>query len=258
MFEHFRPHRTSSRPESSQEIRLRRNPKHNKITGKVGKLKISHISGTLKSDMYDICTSQNKTAYGILHGNATIVFIKPGLGGSIYGYKNKYLLIAKKLNERYGCTVICSENNGNMDFGNDMTFVKKYAVDHHIPDFKIYFFGHSNGALQGMCEAFKFAQIKRLLLINTPLMINPHKTIPGIKNFNGEKMYLVFGSEDPSYSLLQLYSQLESEKVQIDIYRGADHHFKDALDLFMTLPEKYLFFDTFESNKSSLPIQPFL
>ena len=48
--------------------------------------------------------------YGIIHGNNTIVFIKVGLKGSIYGYKNKYLRIAKKLNKEHGCTVIVASN----------------------------------------------------------------------------------------------------------------------------------------------------
>ena len=191
--------------------------------------------------MYDICTRQNETTYGILHGNETIVFIKPGLGGSIYGYENKYLRIAERLNDKHGCTVITASNDGKRPFSEDMEFVKGYAQKHELADYVIYFLGHSNGALQGLCEASKFSEIKRLLLINAPLMMNPHKTIPGIKNFNGEKMILVFGSEDPSYSLLKLYSELESEKVQIDIYKGADHHFTGALDLFISLPEKYLF-----------------
>lgn len=55
--------------------------------------------------------------YGIIHGNNTIVFIKVGLKGSIYGYKNKYLRIAKKLNKEHGCTVIVASNpNGYLVF----------------------------------------------------------------------------------------------------------------------------------------------
>ncbi len=68
--------------------------------------------------------------YGIIHGNKTIVFIKVGLKGSIYGYKDKYPLIAKNLNENHGCTVIVSSNpNGyDDDFEDEMNFVDEYAI----------------------------------------------------------------------------------------------------------------------------------
>ena len=48
--------------------------------------------------MYELVIGKNNHTYGIIRGNETIVFIKPGLGGSIYGYENKYFKIKKKLN----------------------------------------------------------------------------------------------------------------------------------------------------------------
>ena len=48
--------------------------------------------------------------YGIIKGNGTIVFIKAGQDGSMYGYQNKYLKIADNINKKFGYTVICSSN----------------------------------------------------------------------------------------------------------------------------------------------------
>ena len=48
--------------------------------------------------------------YGIVNGNNTIVFIKAGQDGSLYGYQDKYIKMAKRLNQKYGCSVICSSN----------------------------------------------------------------------------------------------------------------------------------------------------
>ena len=48
--------------------------------------------------------------YGIVNGNNTIVFIKVGQDGSIFGYQNKYLDIAFELNRKHGYTVIVSSN----------------------------------------------------------------------------------------------------------------------------------------------------
>ena len=42
-------------------------------------------------------TTKNALEYGIIHGNNTVVFIKVGLKGSIYGYNDKYPVMAKNL-----------------------------------------------------------------------------------------------------------------------------------------------------------------
>ena len=191
--------------------------------------------------MYELVIGKNNHTYGIIRGNETIVFIKPGLGGSIYGYENKYFRISEKLNDTFNCTVIVSPNEKKVDFETEMEFIKEYVTHNNLADYQIYYFGHSNGALIGMCNAYKYSQIKRLLLINAPLCINPQKTIDGIKMFAGEKMVLVFGDKDPSFHFVKLFSELSNEKVRFEIIPEADHNFKNKLELFMSLPEKYLF-----------------
>lgn len=181
--------------------------------------------------------------YGIIHGNNTIVFIKSGMNGTYYGYNNKYLKIAKTLNRKHGCTVITASNpNGYLDdFESEMKSLKAYAHYHNWDDYQIYYMGHSNGANLGMIHAYKFPEIKKLVCINGPLMIDPNKLIPGIKGFAEEKMNLIYGSKDPSFNMLKLYSELESDKVQIVQVHGADHNFRGCLDLFIALPG-FLFF----------------
>ena len=191
--------------------------------------------------MYELITGKNTLNYGTIPGNETIIFIKPGLGGTIYGYENKYLQIAEYLNKKFNCTVITSPNDKKTDFDSEMDFIKEYAAQHSFVDHRIYYFGHSNGALIGMCEAYKYAEIKRLLLINAPLCMNPHKTIEGIKKFNGERMFLLFGDKDPSFHFVKQFSELANEKVRFEIIHDADHYFTNKLELFMSLPEKYFF-----------------
>ena len=194
--------------------------------------------------MYELLTANNGLTYGVICGNETFVFIKPGLSGSIYGYENKYLKIAERLNQKYSCTIIASPNENKTNFSAEMDFLNEYAVQHNLQNFQIYYFGFSNGALIGMSEAFKYPRIKRLLLINAPLCINMLKSIEGIRKFTGEKMTLLFGSKDPSYDLAKMFTELESEKVAVKIVPDADHNFTGALDLFISLPEKYLFGQT--------------
>ena len=60
----------------------------------------------IKKEFKDIAIIE----YGIVEGNNTIVFIKAGQNGSLYGYQNKYVRMANNLNKKYGCSVICSSN----------------------------------------------------------------------------------------------------------------------------------------------------
>ena len=170
--------------------------------------------------MYELINAGNGLTYGVIHGSSTVVFVKPGLSGSIYGYENKYLKIAELLNQKYGCTVIVSPNDKKTDFSGEMDFLKEYAAQHKIENYQVYYFGFSNGALIGMSEAHKYSEIKRVLLVNAPLCINIVKSIDGIRKFSGEKMTLLFGSNDPSYDLAKMFTELESEKVHIEILPG--------------------------------------
>ena len=119
--------------------------------------------------------------YGIIDGNNTIVFIKAGLEGSCYGYENKYVRIGRMLNEKHGCSIIASSNplGYENDFVAEMDFVRNYAQIQRFDSYQIYFFGHSNGAALGIINAYQFAEIKKLVCINAPLMINPHLLLRG-------------------------------------------------------------------------------
>ena len=67
--------------------------------------------------------------YGVIKGSKDVFFIKTGVSGSIYGYQNKYLKIAKRINYKYGLTVIVANNSSDVtlenDFNNCTKFYKK-------------------------------------------------------------------------------------------------------------------------------------
>lgn len=180
--------------------------------------------------------------YGIIEGNETIVFIKAGQDGSMYGYQNKYLKIAENINKKYGYTVICSSNpfDGTNPLNNAMEVIENYCKEKNFRDYKIFYMGNSNGALIGAWYGINYPKIKRMLLINGPLMYNWHKTKEGIQKFSGEKMVLVYGSLDQSFRYTELIKPLENEIVKLEIIEGQDHHFsKNSFD-FKDLPEQFL------------------
>ena len=181
--------------------------------------------------------------YGIIHGNNTIVFIKVGFRGSIYGYKHKYIRIAKNLHEQYGCTVIVSSNpNGYTDyFEGEMKSIKAYAYYHHFENYQVYFMGHSAGAIIGLMHAYKYPVIKKVLLINPPLKFMKQEAInnlikEGITNYDKGIINVVLGSKD--YSVRETKSIVAEHqlRLKLNVIKGADHNFKGKLKLFMELP----------------------
>ena len=179
--------------------------------------------------------------YGIIEGNNLIIFIKSGQNGSLYGYQNKYIRMAKRLNKKYGCSVICSSNpfDGENPLDDAMNIIKEYAK--RFDDYKIYYLGYSNGALIGAWFGTKYPKIKRMVLVNPPLMFNYYKTKEGTLSFKGESINYVFGEYDQSIGYVGLLKSLENDKIKVFIEEGQDHHFSKSEEGFQQIPEKYLF-----------------
>ena len=179
--------------------------------------------------------------YGIINGNNTIVFIKAGQNGSLYGYNNKYIKMAKRLNNKYNCTVICSSNpfDGHNPLDNAMTIIEDYASI--FKEYKIYYLGFSNGALIGAWYGYKYPKIKRMALVNGPLMFNYHKTKEGSLSFKGESLNFIYGEYDQSIDYLDILKAIQTNKIKVYVEDKQDHHFSKSEEEFQLLPDKYLF-----------------
>lgn len=179
--------------------------------------------------------------YGIVEGNNIIVFIKAGQDGSLYGYQNKYIKMARRLNKKYGCSVICSSNpfDGNNPLDNAMEIIEDYAKI--FDNYKIYYLGYSNGALIGAWFGVKYPKIKRMALVNGPLMYNFHKTKEGALSFNGDMISFIYGEYDQSIGYIDLLKNMENDKIKVYVEKGQDHHFSKSEESFQEIPEKYLF-----------------
>ena len=192
----------------------------------------------VKSNLEDITTIE----YGIIEGNNTIVFIKSGQNGSIYGYNNKYIKMAKRLNKKYKCTVICSSNpfDGNNPLDNAFTVIEKYISK--FEDYKVYYLGFSNDALIGAYFGINYPKIKRMLLVNMPLIYDINLIKNNLNNFNNEKVTIVYGSLDYSINLLENIKDIKSNRLDIKVILNEDHYFSKDEEDFYSLPEKYLFY----------------
>lgn len=188
--------------------------------------------------IYDRTVAGGTLQYAVIRGSSTTFLIKAGLGGNVYGYENKYLHMAVRLHETYGYTIVVADNpQGVFDPLDDtMEFVTSLVSG---PE-SILFMGVSNGALLGAQYGWKHPLIKRMLLVNVPLMINWHRTKEGLKQFRGEKIAMIYGDRDPSFRYCGMLSLIEQPSLTCEIVPGADHNFAGLVDVFERLPEKII------------------
>ena len=138
--------------------------------------------------------------YGCVVGNNKIVYIKAGMGGNYLGYENKYLKIARKLNEKHGCSVLCVSNPTPLPISVDQTILDAFIKDNDINNPEMFFFGHSNGCVKGLELGASGITFTRMLLVNMPLMINFHKSIEALSEISQKRVIFVYGEHDPSVS----------------------------------------------------------
>ena len=175
--------------------------------------------------------------FGIIQGEKYLVFIKTGKGGSIEGFKNKYLNICDFLFKKYGYTFVVSANP--KDSVCDLEEEIK-CIDTYVGDYKeIFFVGISNGAFIGAAQCRKIEKIKNAVLINAPLMINFHKIKEGAQKFRGDNMYFLYGEEDPSFRYIEILNVIKNTACKYKIIKGEGHEFsKESL-----ISELNYFFD---------------
>lgn len=179
--------------------------------------------------------------YGIIYGtDKMVVLIKTGQNGSIYGYNDKYLRMATDINKKHSCTVVVSSNP--YDCTDSLEQALEVIFEEVSQDVEVYFMGMSNGAILGARFGHLHPEIKRMLLINGPLMINWPQTKKGLEKFNGEFATMVYGSLDPSYMYAEMVEFIDNPgKIKLVKCEGADHNFKNMDEYFQRLPEEFLF-----------------
>lgn len=179
--------------------------------------------------------------YGIIYGDSKLFFIKVGQDGSIYGYNDKYVKMAERINKKYGCTVVVSSNPYSV--GNPLENAMEVINELGFEDYEIYYFGHSKGALFGAWFGYMYSRIKRRVLVNGPLMYNFHKTKEDALDFGGDRLTFVYGDNDQSFKYTELLTAILNDKIKLEIMENNDHHFSNSFDDFQMIPDKFLFYD---------------
>lgn len=183
---------------------------------------------------------ERKIEYGIIKGNEKIFFVKVGQNGNILGFEEKYLRMANKINKEKGYTVIVSSNMylDEKIFNHDMDFIDKYCGNNKLNNYEICYFGNSNGAMLGIIKGYTCTKITKMILINSPLMVNWHKLKHGLDNLKNKEVHLIYGEKDPSYFYLKRFEPImkDNHEIKLKIIVGADHNFQGMVEDFINLP----------------------
>ena len=187
---------------------------------------------------YDDIKRYDGIDYGFIEGNHQIVFIKVGLGGSYLGYENKYLRMAHRLKEKYGCSVIVASNphDGKSHADMDKQMLEEYILSRKLGSAEIFFFGNSNGGIKGLELANAGVAFKKMILVNMPLMINFHKTRKYILAIPGTEIVAIYGGQDPSFPYLPFIRE-RFANLKAFTFPNADHNFKGFLDDFINFSD---------------------
>ena len=179
-----------------------------------------------------------------------VLLTVPGVDGSVDGFKNKYIKIAESIQEKYGAAIVRMANpfitsyhwESNIRQSLNYIIENTEEITGH-KDVEIRIMAHSAGAAVVAQIAWEYPEITRILLINPATKLGIGKIKYGLSEFEGDKITVMFGSEDPSAGDVDEISKLsEAKNVHTHILEGVDHNFSGgSLEAFITAPALYLF-----------------
>ena len=180
---------------------------------------------------FDAVSDTYRVPFGYIKGSADVLIIKAGKGGDYHGYDNKYLRIATLLNQKHGYTVICISNPVDVnDVAYDLEIISCVKTQLGIDEAKLCFMGASDGAVKGLLLLSSGIEIREMLLINMPLMVNFYKTVARLSSSPKTSITLVIGESDPSFSYVPFLKLKNISNLDIKTVPGADHNFAGMLD----------------------------
>ena len=178
--------------------------------------------------------------YAYYAGGKDVVLIITGIGGSTLGYKNKYDKMAKDIIKNKNCSVlIASSPQGSWQHmkENLNNIINKIIEIKQTENVDIYTFGHSAGGNILLLNAYHYPQIKKIVAVNPVMNVNLPWIIDGVKFFSGE-IAIIFGEKDYSSQFKSIIPK--QPNVKTITLPNIDHYFTNNLNLFISLPLKYL------------------
>ena len=183
------------------------------------------------------CVDGEEVEYEIIFGNEKIVFIKAGAGGSVRGYDNKYLKMARRIHERIGATVICASNPDVPHEELDEAEIRWVIEEKELSGFEISFVGASDGAYHNLSLARRFFETVKWLGINASY-IELSELIEKLNELPNASKTLIYGTKDDDFDeVVPALRKLENDKLKTVLVEGADHSFTGMVDEFVALSD---------------------
>ena len=179
-----------------------------------------------------------------------VLLTVPGVDGSVDGFGDKYVKIAENIQEKYGAATVRMANpfitsyHWESNIRRSLNYILENTEEiTGYKDIEIRIMAHSAGAAVVAQIAWEYPEITRILLINPSTKLGIGKIKYGLSEFSGNKITVLFGSEDPSVSDVDEIAKLsEAKNVHTHILEGVDHNFSgESLEAFITAPALYLF-----------------
>ena len=177
--------------------------------------------------------------------NKAVVIIV-GKWGTTKWYENKYITISNNLVDNHWTNVFVVENpwiswdNPELFFDCTISFIKKKMKELWYNNFSLSVMWFSAWWHFTWRFSYKYPEIEKILLVNPVLRVNFEKLKSALFSFKWW-ITIVQWNKDTDYQFNQLLSQITNTRVEV--LEWVDHQFtnKWGLDLFISLPEKYLF-----------------
>ena len=185
---------------------------------------------------FDRTVQADGVDYGILRGEGSVVFVKPGLGTDCRGYADKYVLMAHRLRDTCGFRVIVASNphDGLSHADTDLAVLEQFVGSDPTKAPELLFFGSSNGCIKGLELTARGVSFRRMVLVNMPLMIYFHKTKGYLGAIPRTAVTAVYGERDPSFAYTP-FLEGRFPHVKVMTIPRADHNFTGMREEFILL-----------------------
>lgn len=160
-----------------------------------------------------------------------------GVDGSHNGYNNKYLLMAKHIQENSESSVLRASNPYILSHFWDTNF--KSIMDYIDSNLRRYneisVFGFSAGASIVAKLAHKYPKIKKIILCSMAKELDPIGIKEGLTKFSG-KTEIFYGDKDPNHEFISEVEKLNLP-IKVTLFKDYDHYFSDKhFEAFVKLP----------------------
>lgn len=168
--------------------------------------------------------------YRYIAGNDKIVYFRACTEKLLATYENMYSSVAKRIHEKYGCSVIICSYPTHTPTVTDKALIDDFVANYNIANPELFFLGHSKGCITGLKLASEGIPFKRIVMVNARLKDDLSECIELIKRLPGSQIDVIHDIHNPSYSYLPILEEQDFKTVKIIKTRDLYHSFKCAGD----------------------------